>query len=59
MSVATNLQPQLYQLQSLQAGVAFLTMMWSCTEMPSGAATAMICCVIWMSACDGVGSPDG
>ena len=22
-------------------------------------ATAMICCVIWMSACDGVGSPDG
>jgi hypothetical protein len=26
--------------------------------MPSGPATATICCVIWMSACDGVGSPD-
>jgi hypothetical protein len=22
------------------------TMMWSCTEIPSGLATAMICCVI-------------
>ncbi len=30
-----------------------------CTAMPSGPATATICCVIWMSACDGVGSPDG
>ena len=35
------------------------TMMWSCTAMPSGLATSMICCVIWMSARDGVGSPDG
>jgi hypothetical protein len=26
------------------------TMMWSCTEMPSGDATAMICYIIWMSA---------
>ena len=35
------------------------TMMWSCTEMPSGLATSTIACVIWMSARDGVGSPDG
>jgi hypothetical protein len=35
------------------------TMMWSCTEMPSGFATSTICCVIWMSARDGVGSPEG
>ena len=34
-------------------------MMWSCTEMPSGLATSMIACVIWISARDGVGSPDG
>ena len=31
------------------------TMMWSCTEMPSGLATSMIACVIWMSARLGVG----
>ena len=35
------------------------TTMWSCTAMPRGRATSMIVCVIWMSACDGVGSPDG
>jgi hypothetical protein len=35
------------------------TMMWSCTEMPSGFATSTICWVIWMSARDGVGSPEG
>ena len=35
------------------------TMMWSCTEMPSGLAISTIDCVIWMSARDGVGSPDG
>src|SRR2546422_9458070 len=35
------------------------TMMWSCTAMPSGRAIAMICSVIWMSARDGVGSPEG
>jgi len=28
-------------------------------RMPSGPATAMIAFVIWMSACEGVGSPDG
>src|SRR5436190_9928808 len=33
--------------------------MWSCTEMPSGAAMSMIALVIWMSACDGEGSPEG
>ena len=31
-------------------------MMWSCTEMPSGAAMSMIALVIWMPACDGEGS---
>src|SRR5580692_1972988 len=35
------------------------TMMWSCTEIPSGAAMSTIALVIWMSACDGVGSPEG
>src|SRR5437016_2342703 len=35
------------------------TMMWSCTEMPSGLAMLTIAFVIWMSACDGVGSPEG
>jgi hypothetical protein len=35
------------------------TMMWSCTEMPSGVAISMIALVIWISACDGVGSPEG
>ena len=35
------------------------TMMWSCTEIPSVRAISMIDCVIWMSARDGVGSPDG
>jgi hypothetical protein len=35
------------------------TTMWSCTEMPSGEAISMIALVIWMSACDGVGSPEG
>jgi hypothetical protein len=35
------------------------TMMWSCTEIPSGFATSTICWVIWMSARDGVGSPEG
>src|SRR5262245_11023400 len=34
-------------------------MMWSCTAMPSGFATSMIACVIWMSARDGVGSAGG
>ena len=34
-------------------------MMWSCTEMPSGFAISTIACVIWISARDGVGSPDG
>ena len=34
------------------------TMMWSCTEMPSGFAMSTIAFVIWMSACDGVGSPE-
>jgi hypothetical protein len=33
--------------------------MWSCTEMPSGLAMSMIAYVIWISARDGVGSPDG
>src|SRR5258708_39862966 len=35
------------------------TMMWSCTEMPSGPAMSTMAFVIWMSACDGVGSPEG
>ena len=35
------------------------TMMWSCTEMPSGVAMSTIALVIRMSACDGVGSPEG
>ena len=35
------------------------TMMWSCTAMPSGLAISMIALVIWISACDGVGSPEG
>ena len=35
------------------------TMMWSCTAMPSGRATSTIACVIWMSAREGVGSPEG
>src|SRR4051794_34695356 len=34
-------------------------MMWSCTAMPSGFATSMMDCVIWMSAREGVGSPEG
>src|SRR5712664_2807820 len=34
-------------------------MMWSCTAMPSGVAIAMIALIIWISACDGVGSPLG
>jgi hypothetical protein len=35
------------------------TMMWSCTAMPSGRATSTIASVIWMSAREGVGSPEG
>jgi len=35
------------------------TMMWSCTAMPSGVAIATIAFVIWMSACEGDGSPEG
>jgi hypothetical protein len=35
------------------------TMMWSCTEIPSGVAMSTIARVIWMSACEGVGSPEG
>jgi hypothetical protein len=35
------------------------TMMWSCMEMPSGAAMSMIAVVMRMSACDGEGSPLG
>jgi hypothetical protein len=35
------------------------TMMWSCTEMPGGVALSMIALVIWMCACEGVGSPEG
>jgi hypothetical protein len=34
-------------------------MMWSCTEMPGGAAISMIAFVIWISACDGEGSHFG
>src|ERR1700730_11544822 len=34
------------------------TMMWSCTAMPSGFAMSTIALVIWMSALDGVGSPE-
>jgi hypothetical protein len=34
-------------------------MMWSCTTIPKGFATSMIDCVIWMSAREGVGSPEG
>jgi len=34
-------------------------MMWSCTAIPSGFAISMIALVIWMSVCDGEGSPDG
>ena len=37
----------------------FPTMMWSCTEMPSGAAMPMVAFVMYISACDGVGSPEG
>jgi hypothetical protein len=33
------------------------TMMWSWTEMPSGVAIWTYALVIWISACDGVGSP--
>ena len=48
------------QLQSFQVAWPSLpTMMWSCTEMPSGLAISWIDCVIWMSARDGVGSPEG
>ena len=35
------------------------TMMWSCTEIPSGLAMSTIALVMSMSARDGVGSPDG
>jgi hypothetical protein len=35
------------------------TAMWSSTEMPSGVAMSMMAFVIWMSACDGVGLPEG
>ena len=35
------------------------TMMWSCTAIPSGFAISMIALVIWMSVCDGEGSPEG
>jgi hypothetical protein len=35
------------------------TMMWSWTEIPSGAAMSMMAFVIWISALDGVGSPEG
>ncbi|CUU14912.1 hypothetical protein CDS [Bradyrhizobium sp.] len=35
------------------------TMMWSCTAMPSGFAMSMMAFVIWMSACEGEGSPEG
>ena len=35
------------------------TMMWSCTEMPSGVAIWTIALVMWISACEGVGSPEG
>ena len=34
-------------------------MMWSCTVMPSGCATSAICRVIWTSAVEGEGSPEG
>jgi len=35
------------------------TMMWSCMAMPSGLAISTMAFVIWMSACEGVGSPEG
>jgi hypothetical protein len=35
------------------------TMMWSCTAIPSGVAISMIAFVISISACEGVGSPEG
>ncbi len=35
------------------------TMMWSCTAIPNGAAIATIALVTRMSACEGVGSPEG
>jgi hypothetical protein len=53
MSCQINLSP--FQL----ACPSRPTMMWSCNAIPSGFATAMICCVMRTSACDGVGSPKG
>ena len=48
------------QLQPLQTRMPVLADdMWSCTEMPSGVAIWTIALVIWISACDGVGSPEG
>ncbi len=54
---------------AIQAQISFIpfklacpflpTMMWSCTEIPSGVAMSMIARVMWISACDGVGSPEG
>ena len=38
---------------------SFPTMRWSCTAIPSARATSTIACVIWISARDGVGSPEG
>ncbi len=35
----------------------FLPTMWSCKEMPNRVAIWTIALVIWISACEGVGSP--
>ena len=45
---------------ALQAGVAVLADNdLVCTEIPSGDEMSIIDLVIWMSACDGVGSAEG
>ncbi len=49
-------QPQISRIPFKLAWPALPTMMWSCTAMPSGAAMSTMALVIWMSACDGVGS---
>ncbi len=52
-------RPQINRIPFRLAWPFLPTMMWSCTEMPSGLAMSMIALVIWMSAFDGVGSPEG
>jgi hypothetical protein len=48
--------PQISRIPFKLACPFLPTMMWSCTEMPSGEAMSMIALVIWISACGGEGS---